>query len=212
MNQDRKFLIGVCVATVLLVVVGVFFLSRQDPQGATKDVSQLDLIGDGKNATGSVEAKVKIVEFGDFQCPACGTAHPIVKQILENNRDRTYFVFRNFPLSIHVNARDAARAAEAASEQGKFWEMHDMLYENQTEWSALGDPKDKFREYAQKIGLDITKYDQDFDKFLDRINNDLSLGEKAGVDSTPTFFINNVRYPGVIAAEKFQQLIDEASK
>lgn len=211
MSQEKKFLIGIGLATLLLVFGGVFFFSRQ-PQTASLDTGQIDLVGDGKYATGSAQAKVKVVEFGDFQCPACGTAHPIVKQIIENNKDKIYFVFRNFPLALHLNARDAARAAEAAGEQGKYWEMHDKLYETQSEWSEASNPADIFKKYAQEMGLDLKKYEEDFDKVLGRINVDVALGDKAGIDSTPTFFINNVRYPGVIAAERFQQLIDEASK
>ena len=212
MTGENKFFIGVGVATLVLIIGGVFFFSKQSSNTQTAGSEQIDLVAGAKNTLGSPDSKIKIVEFGDYQCPACAAAHPIIKQVLDANKDKASFVFRNFPLPIHLNARDSAKAAEAAAEQGKFWEMHDLLYENQNEWSELGNAKDKFREYAQNLGLDMNKYDEDFDKVIERVNQDFALGERAGVESTPTFFINGVKYPGVIPADKFQQLMDEASK
>lgn len=214
MSGENKFFAGIGIATVILIIGGVFFLSRQSSnQNLPEGGQQIDLVSDGKFATGSAQAKVKVIEFGDYQCPACAVVHPIVKEILAKNIDKIYFDFRNFPLSsIHNNALDSASAAEAAGEQGKFWEMHDMLYERQKDWEKLADPRGKFKEYAQGLELDMKKYEEDLGKFNSFISDETKLGERAGVDSTPTFFINGQKISGVIPADKFQQLIDDASK
>lgn len=214
MSGENKFFIGVGVATVILVVLGVMFFGNQNPKTPTgQQAEKVDTFTGSLHIVGNPDAKVKIVEFGDYQCPACGAAHPIVKSIIEKNKDKIIFAFRNYPLSqVHPNARDSAKAAEAAGEQGKFWEMHDLLYEKQSEWSNLGNASDKFKEYARSLGLDMKKYEEDLDKVIGRINEDAALGDKAGIDSTPTFFINDVKYPGVIQEPQFQQLIDEALK
>lgn len=212
MSKEAKFLIGVGLATLAIIVVGVFMLGKQKPVSSVQGAAQIDLTQGAKNTEGTPSAKVKIVEFGDFQCPACGVAHPIVNQIIEKNKDKVYFVFRNFPLPAHANAIDAARTAEAAGEQGKYWQMYDLLYQNQKDWSELVNPSNKFGEYAQKLGLDIKKFESDLAGEITVINSDKSLGEKAGVSATPTFFINGQKYPGVINTDQFQSIIDQVSK
>ncbi len=212
MSKEAKFFIGVGLVTLVIIIAGVFIFGGQKSVSNVQGVEQSDLLAGAKHTEGTPSAKVKIVEFGDYQCPACGMAHPIVNQIIEKNKDNVYFVFRNFPLPVHANAIDAARAAEAAGEQGKYWGMYDLLYQNQKEWSDLANPSDKFNEYAQKLGLDLKKFDGDLAGEITTINSDQSLGEKAGVDSTPTFFINGQKYPGVINMDQFQSIIDQASK
>ena len=210
MSKEVKFFIGIGVVTLAIVIGGAFFLGGQSGSKSNQ-AQQVDLLGGARHFEGSPSAKVKIVEFGDYQCPACGLAHPIVNQIFEKNKDKIYFVFRNFPLPVHANAIDAARAAEAAGEQGKYWEMYDLIYQNQKEWSDLANAGAKFREYAQKLGLDLKKFDGDLAGEIAVVNADKSLGEKAGVDSTPTFFINGKKYPGVINESDFQKIIDQSS-
>ena len=213
MTGESKFFIGIGVITLVLIVTGVVFFGNQKPKASVGGQEKVDTVSGAIHTVGNADSKVKIVEFGDYQCPACGAAYPIVKSVIGKNKDKIFFAFRNFPLSaVHPNARDSARAAEAAGEQGKFWEMHDLLYEKQSEWSSLGNAGDKFKEYAQSLGLDMKKYAEDFDKVIARINDDASLGDKAGIDSTPTFFVNDVKYPGVLQESQLQQLIDDASK
>lgn len=211
MSKETKFFIGIGLATLAIVISGAFIFGNQKPGSSGQAALQIDLFGGAKHTEGSPSAKVKIVEFGDFQCPACGLAHPIVKQIIEKNKDKIYFVFRNFPLPLHANAVDAARTAEAAGEQGKYWQMYDLLYQNQKEWSELANPSDRFKEYAQRLELDLKKFDGDLAGEIAVINADKSLGEKAGVDSTPTFFVNGQKYSGVLNADQFQSAIDKAS-
>ena len=168
------------------------------------------LVGEDSHKVTSDSAKVTIVEFGDYQCPACGAAHPIVKQILKDYGEQITFVFRNFPLPMHNNAKISAEAAEAAGAQGKFWEMHDKLYETQNNWAESSKPLDLFVNYAQELGLDVDKFKEDIDgnKYSDRINKDKSDGNTLGVNSTPTFFINGEKLVGAPNFNTLKSKID----
>ena len=147
------------------------------------------------HTTGSETNKILLVEYGDYQCPSCAGAHPNIKTILDEYGDDITFVFRNFPLtSMHPNARAAAAAAEAAGLQDKFWEMHDMLYEKQNDWSSL-DASERtiiFNSYATSLGLELDKFETDFagEDVNKKISFDLALGKKVGTTATPTFFLN----------------------
>jgi protein-disulfide isomerase len=212
LSTETKFLIGAGLATIILIVGGVFFFSSKDQKQPATLGAQADnsiLLSNTKHTLGDPNAPVKIVEFADFQCPACGVAHPIVKNILEKNKDKVYFVFRHFPLPTHKNAKIAAQAAESAGEQGKFWEMYDRIFENQKEWSDSNKATEIFLRYASEINLNVDKFKEDLDKVKDPIEQDYADGSKVGVNSTPTFFINGQKYPGVISQSEFQQIIDK---
>ncbi len=143
---------------------------------------------------GPLNAPVILVECGDFECPYCGQAHSVLKAILKEMGSELLFVFRHFPLTqIHPHAEAAALAAEAAGAQGKFWEMHDILYENQ---QALED-EDLLR-YAQALDLDLERFEDDLNsrRHLPRIKDDFMNGVRSGVNGTPTFFINGARHEG----------------
>ncbi len=151
-------------------------------------------VSDRDHQQGNPSAIIQLVEYGDFQCSFCGGAYPIVKNIQEEFRDDLLFVFRHFPLStIHSHARLAALAAEAASRQGKFWLMHDMLFQNQGELhlSAL-------TAYAGYIELDVLRFEKDMEdeKLIEKVEKDFESGIKSGVSGTPTFFINGEKYDG----------------
>lgn len=144
---------------------------------------------------GNVEAKVRIIEYADFQCPGCSDASPVLKQLVTKYKDEVVLVFRHFPLStIHPNARAASAAAEAAGLQGKFWEMHDRLFANQNDWASLSGSTrtEMFTNYAVSLGLDREKFLQDLesDSISRKINYDLALGKKDGVTGTPAIFVN----------------------
>ena len=148
---------------------------------------------------GPIDAPIALVEYGDYECPYCGEAYPIVKAIQEQLGERLCFVFRNFPLSnMHPYAEHAAEAAEAAGAQGKFWEMHDLLFENQ---DALHD--EALAQYAESLGLDAGRL---LGEVLNgthsaRVREDFRSGARGGVNGTPTFFINGVRYAGAFDAD-----------
>jgi protein-disulfide isomerase len=142
--------------------------------------------------------KVTIVEFADFQCPACGTAAPSLERIAREYPQDVSLVFRHFPLPMHANALGAAKTAEAAGEQGKFWEMYQMLYAGQDQWSAAGQPKDIWAGYAAKLGLDAGKFSESVSaaKTQAKIQRDASSGQALGVNATPTIFINGRKLEG----------------
>lgn len=146
------------------------------------------------HAQGPEDAALVLVEYGDYECPFCGQAHPIVKHAQRALEDELRFVFRNFPLTqIHPHAMNAARAAEAAGLQGRFWEMHDMLYENQ---DNLED--ENLLVYAAELGLDLDQFTRDLlsPPVTQRILADVQGGARSGVNGTPTFFVNGFRFDG----------------
>lgn len=151
-------------------------------------------VGAADHVQGNKNAPIEMVEYGDYQCPHCGRAYPIIKNVQEVMGDKLKFVFRNFPLSeIHPNAMNAAVAAEAAGAQGKFWEMHDAVYENQQQ---LDDAS--LVMYAKDLGLNVQQWSEDFEKpeFLQKVEADFESGVRSGVNGTPTFFINGEKYNG----------------
>lgn len=144
---------------------------------------------------GKSDSRVIWIEYGDFQCPSCGSAHPQIKTVMEEYGDRVAFVYRNFPLtSAHPNARAAAAAAEAAGLQGEYWSMHDTLFEAQNEWQSLSgnERTDKFASYAAAIGLDEARFRNDLAaaNVNQKISFDQALARKVGVEATPSFYIN----------------------
>lgn len=217
--KKEGVILGLIGLVTVVIVVGAAMLMSQPktdtPQGATITDTQL-LLGPEKDRqiTGTASAKVTIVEFGDYQCPACKLAHPIVKQILEEYKDKVYFVFRNFPLPMHQNAQLGATAALAAGAQGKFWEMHDELYENQEEWGESAKAKDVIKTFASDLGLDTVKFAEDLDSDIGKsvIEKDQDDGYKLGVNSTPTFYINGDKLPGVLDYDAFKKEIDKRLK
>lgn len=143
-------------------------------------------------ATQNARVAVTVEEFGDYQCPPCGSLHPELKKIQREYGERVNFVFHNFPLAtIHKNALVAAQAAEAARLQNTFWQMHDLLYENQNAWKDQDDPRPTFANYARQLGLDSKRFTSDMDGFEVQqiIAADQQKGRSAGVNGTPTIFI-----------------------
>jgi protein-disulfide isomerase len=160
---------------------------------ANENRSTLSLpVGARDHAEGPAEAPVTLVEYGDYECPHCGRAFPIVKEVQRRLGKKLRFVFRNFPLAeAHPHAQHAAEAAEAAATQGKFWEMHDTLYKHQF---ALDDPH--LAIYAKQVGLNVAEFQQELSerRQTHRVREDFMSGVRSGVNGTPTFFINGVRF------------------
>ena len=142
---------------------------------------------------GNPGAAVTLEEFGDFQCPPCGQFATFGEELLKEYDSRLRIVFRNFPLSLHEHAREAALAAEAAGLQGHFWEMHDTLYREQAAWSKAPNARELFESYAGTIGLNVDQFKKDVDseKVRQRVESDHALGDSLGIKLTPTIFINN---------------------
>ena len=183
------------------ILVGLVIFSK----GTNLDVSKVNINNvqtansqNGKIADhvfGKVGSKVTLIEYGDFQCPPCAAVYPRIKAISEQYSNQLQFVFRNFPIStIHANARASAAAAEAAGLQGKYWEMHNKIYEGQSDWSELNetDRTDYYVKLAKSLSLDITKFKSDMasTEVGAKIDYDLAIGKKADVQGTPTFYLN----------------------
>ena len=146
---------------------------------------------------GSTTARVTLEEFGDFECPPCGLLSPVLEQLEKEYGERLRVIFRELPLPIHKHALDAARAAEAAGLQGRFWEMHDLLYHNRYIWPASSDPRDIFNTYAETLKLDLERFKKDFEgeQVTARIKADKERATSLGVDRTPVLFINDHQLP-----------------
>ena len=197
MDKIRWIIFGViCV----LVLGGLVFLANKDKQDVS-NINPSNIIASengsiGDHVYGNKNSKVILFEYGDFQCPSCGAAFPQVKTIKEKYKDQIAFVFRNLPLtSIHPNALAAASAAEAAGKQGKFWEMHDQLYENQNSWSSASveTRNDIFEQYAQAVGLNMDQYRSDLTSkaVTEKISRDRAIASKLKAQSTPTFYLGD---------------------
>jgi protein-disulfide isomerase len=158
---------------------------------------------------GPADAAVTLVEYGDYECPYCGAAYPIVKEIQQRMGDRLRFVFRNFPITTsHPHAEQAAEAAEAAAVQDKFWEMHDVLYESQR---RLDDPA--LHSYAEQVGLDVERFDTEMAEHVhaDRVREDFMSGVRSGVNGTPSFYINGVRHDDSYDADTLLAALERAA-
>ncbi|HRJ06002.1 MAG TPA: DsbA family protein [Candidatus Saccharibacteria bacterium] len=211
------------VAICVVVFGGLLVWSQRDRIDVSK-VSEASILsgtaksGDiGDHVKGTKDSKVVLIEYGDFQCPGCEAAYPVVKSLAEKYGDKIAIVFRNFPLTnAHPNARAASAAAEAAGLKGKFWEMHDKLFENQSEWAdASTSERGKFFErYATEIGLDGNEFTTSLGSQSGRLNQKISfdqaLGRKIKVDGTPAFFLNGAKLAAdkVSSEESFSKVIE----
>lgn len=203
MDRTRWIIFGV----VCVLIVGALAFNRKPNDVKVDNIEPAKVITSSKDSTqipdhafGSTENKVVLIEYGDFQCPGCGGLFPTMKSLKEKYKDQLTFVFRNFPLTAaHPNALAAATAAEAAGLQGKWWEYHDILFEQQNAWSSASveERSDIFVGYAKELGLDTTKFKKDFEnkKIEEKIERDQALGRKIGVSSTPTLVLDGETLP-----------------
>jgi protein-disulfide isomerase len=222
--EERKSVLPfVIIGVVLVAVIGaVVMMSRR----ATEDVNTPAQSNANANSNagstpttprqaaagapnpyerGGKGAPVTLEEFSDFQCPACGALEPGLRKVVKDYGERVRLVFRNYPLPMHRYAFYAARAAEAAGQQGKFWEMHDALYDNQKEWSESMEPRVQFDAYATRLGLDVQKFRADMDRqdLAERIKGDIQRGNSMGVRGTPTVYLNGRELvPGKLVTEE----------
>lgn len=217
----KKNLPKIIIITLIVAVIGfvVYALSRPESSINTTNTNRPKVEADVTklsqgNFQGPEDAKVTLSEFGDYQCPACAQYHKVLKEnILPKYDGKIKFVFLNYPLpQIHDNAQSAAQAAEASALQGKFWQMHDILYERQKEWEKLKDPKGKFESYAREIGINVDQYKQDYasQKVIDIINNQAALGDAFKLEGTPSFFVNGVQVDTKSGSSSIEQAIDKA--
>jgi len=208
------------ILVVVVVLGGIFVATNHNSSGGKTNGSTK--ASASSHVEGSASTGVKLVEYGDYECPYCTQFYPIVKQVADQYKDQIQYQFRNLPLTqIHKNAYSAARAAEAAGLQGKFWEMHDKLYENSdpngaTGWVVSDNALDDyFAGYARQLGLNVTQFKTDFasSRVNDTLNADIAEFKKTGADeATPTFFLDGkLIHPGYNVSD-FQKAIDAEIK
>jgi protein-disulfide isomerase len=191
MNSNRPFLI---IAIVLLVAAaGTALLLKSNQRGNSSSLTTDTQSPDKANKNISADTVVTLEEFGDYQCPPCGQLHPTLKKLKQEYGANLNFIFRNLPLTkIHQNALAAAQAAEAARIQNRFWEMHDLLYENQSLWKDDINPRSIFIKFAADLGLNTWQFTRDMDgkQIQMRIAADEDAAAKQGIEGTPTILIN----------------------
>jgi len=192
----KRYLPFIIVLGVGLVTLGSGAVLYRAKRPQVKNIPDSPSVATQKDASahvrGKPDAPVTLEEFGDFQCPPCGQFAGFAEELLKEYDSRLRVVFRNFPLPGHEHAREAALAAEAAGFQGKFWEMHDTLYREQTSWSKAPNTRELFESYASTLGLNMEQFkkDMDSDKARERVDSDHALGDSLGIKVTPTLFIN----------------------
>jgi protein-disulfide isomerase len=217
------FIIGfIVVVTAGVIIAGAYSSGTSSSNATSTDPGFVATTvppitsADQAESEGNPNAKVSLIEYGDYECPACGQYAPLVKQLIAAYSNQVEFVFRNFPLySIHPDASIGAQAAEAAALQGKFWQMHDMLYANQSQWSTVDPTKvvaEYLNGYASSIGLNVTQFDADLgsSQVLNKIQTDVNGGTAAQIDHTPTFFVNLTQIPNPTSYSDFQNVLNAA--
>lgn len=183
-------------------------IANQEQTGSFLQIKEDDWV------KGNPEAEVTLIEYSDFQCPTCGAYHPVISQLTQEFGDKVKFVYRHFPLrQFHVNAELAAQAAEAAGRQGKFWEMHDLIFENQRDWSNNRTAREIFITYAENLNLDIEQFRRDLDskEIKQKVEGNYQSGIRLGVNSIPTFFLNGKKIQNPRSYKEFKNLIQQAT-
>lgn len=213
MSNEVKIIGGVSILT-LIIVVGAAFLFGNNSDASSQNaqpIKNANILIRKQSPEINNHSKVTLVEFGDFQCPACGAEYPVVTQVLQNYKGKINYVFRNFPLPEHQFAPEAAEAAEAAKTQGNFFGMFNLLYQNQDTWSSSSNPTNDFTQYAKALHLNIKQFQSDLksNKYSSVIQQDVNDGYAVNVNATPTFFLNGVPMVGVLPYSDFQTAIDK---
>jgi len=210
----RKYLLwgGIFLGFLAVLIFLIKLASTGPTSSTTEPVVNFPKIEANETFYGTESAKVTLVEYSDFQCPACGAYYPVLKQIKEDYKDRMLFVYRHFPLrQVHANAAIAAQASYAGHKQGKFWEMHNMLFDYQSTWSSQSNPSQTFEEYAKTLGLNTEKFKEDMNsqEAKDYVSSQERQALSLGVNSTPTFFLNSKRLLANSNYEEFKKVIEE---
>lgn len=218
--KNLPLLLGTIFGTLLMIVGIAVFFSRSSSPTASGEVivDQTQLLTGATKMKGAENPVVTIVEFSDFQCPACQAAQSYVSQLEKTYPDKVKVVYRHFPLdSIHVNARLAAQASEVALSQGKFWEFHDKLFASQKEWEKIANKdevKAKFAEYAAELQIDKQMFLEKIEspETIQMVKNDSDLGDALSIQATPTFYVNGKPTAAPQLLETVRSLTEQAQK
>lgn len=195
---------------VTLIIIGLVVANKKHPSTSSEVAIPLPTpVTSADHVRGNPNATATLVEYGDFQCPACQAYYPLVEQVFAAASSSVRMVFRNFPLPQHADAIPAAKAAEAAGDQGHFWDMYNLLYSNGSDWDTLADPTSVFDSYAQKIGLNMAQFTLDMNSTTTAqiITDSVTVGTAAGIDATPTFFVDGYRIQNPESYDEFIQAL-----
>lgn len=213
MNTKRIIFWSVFLVILALIVWGLAVAMKKSANapvglnlGTPASVTVVDHIRGPENA------KVTLLEYSDFQCPACQAYYPLISRIMDEASTSLRLVYRHYPLPQHANAFSAAVASEAAAVQGKFWEMYDLLFATPSDWTEESDPTPVFVRYAGQIGLNVSQFTNDLasSTLKDKVTAQKNEGIKLGINATPTFFINGKAIANPQGYEPFKQIIDSA--
>lgn len=204
--------------SVVLVVAGAVFgaikLVYQSPYDNTPRAAIVDAVEANDWVNGNEDSAVELIEYSDFQCPACASYYPLVRQLSIDFGSDVKFVYRHFPLKQHKNAELAAKSAEAAGRQGKFWEMHDKIFEGQSYWEneSDGGARGIFKGYAISLGLNTEEFTNDLDAkdVKEKVQENYESGVRAGVSYTPSFFLNGAKIQNPRTYDEFKNIIEQA--
>lgn len=220
--QRNKVFILVSLITLVVIVGGVFLMGGKSGSTSTADIIDSSILTpegvyktsgfvNGSYLPASSSVTVTLVEFGDYQCPACGVYAPYVKDVLTEFAGKVTYVFRNYPLPQHKNGPISSYAVEAAGIQGKYWEMQEKMYSTQSEWSEVVNPTDLFVGYAKDLGLDTDRFltDMGSQKVKDIVSKDTNDGNRVRLSETPTFYINGAKVKLSGSPNQLRDLIRE---
>ncbi|MDE1975009.1 MAG: DsbA family protein [Patescibacteria group bacterium] len=201
---------------LVLIIWGLFVAMQKGSRNGVPNLGAPAPVTAADHTEGPADAPVTLIEYGDFECPACGEYAPMVERLFQQSSTTMRLVFRHFPLPQHLNAPIAAQASEAASDQGRFWDMYKLLYAGQDSWANLSvsDAAKVFDGYARSLGLDIAQFDTDINSTTTKafIQSELSEGQQLGIDYTPTFFVNGKIIQNPQSYDSFKSIIDSAAK
>ncbi len=208
----KKYSIWTGVVGVIVLLIAGLVMLVNAPSSPSSEVANVAPVSEKDITKGEKSAKVILIEYSDFQCPACAAYHPVVTQLLTEYKDKIFFVYRMFPLTnIHPNAKISAQAAYAAYKQNKFFEMSDLLFSGQKDWEKESDPRGIFMDYARKLKLDEKKFQDDMNsndakKYVD---DSEKQAQSEGINSTPTFIVNGVKIKNPAGFNEFKKIIDD---
>jgi protein-disulfide isomerase len=214
MNTKRILTWAGFIVIIALIIIGLVAASKKHPAMTSEVAIPLPTpVTSADWIRGNPNAPVTLVEYADFECPACQAYYPVVEQVFDAASSTVRMVFREFPLPQHADAVPSAKAAEAAGNQGKFWGMYSLIYPNHADWETLSDPTSVFVGYAQKLGLNISQFTSDMNSAVvaKKISDSVSVGTAAGIDATPTFFINGYRIENPESYDEFITAIQNAA-
>lgn len=206
-KENRIWFWSIAIFVLVILTWTIVSLANPNSQGSTT-------VNEGDWYKGSPNAPVTLIEYSDFQCPACALYYPIIKKVSEDMADEVQVIFRHYPLNSHPQAELAAQAAEAAGIQNAFWPMHDKLFDNQSAWSGRDDAREIFISYAGDLGLDVEQFTVDMESraVQDAISDDRRSGNQALVEGTPTLFLNGNKINNPRSYDNLRQAIrDQAA-